>query len=89
MIKYCPIMSYRDNNMEGIYCMDDSCEWWDEEKRQCCIKTQALAAAAKPPAEPEQLNGTYPPYQQYFTTTPCVVPTPSGDWTPNPYRVDN
>lgn len=48
MIKYCPIMSFRQQSSDGIYCMGISCELWDEIGNQCCLKTQALAAVADP-----------------------------------------
>ena len=47
-VKYCPIMSYQKQYHDEMYCMEIDCGFWDEEKGQCCIKTMALAAAAKP-----------------------------------------
>ena len=47
-VKYCPIMSYQKQYHDEMYCMENDCGFWDEEKGQCCIKTMALAAAAKP-----------------------------------------
>ena len=76
MIKFCPI---RNNGND--YCMTDSCAWWDEEKSQCCILTQVLAATANPPATPVV-------FQPGIYTTPAVVPNSSGDWVnPNPYTI--
>lgn len=48
MIKYCPIISYQKKYSDERTCMEEVCAWWDEERGQCCIKTQALAAAADP-----------------------------------------
>lgn len=47
MIKFCPIMSFRHEDDDGIYCRMDECALWNEEKGQCCIKTMALAATVK------------------------------------------
>lgn len=38
---YCPIRSN-----DGNHCIRQSCAWWDEERKQCCFKTQALAAVS-------------------------------------------
>ena len=82
MIKYCPFMSYRPGNVGGIYCIDDSCALYDEENCQCCFKTQALAAAAKPPITPIIM-------QPSVQTTPAVKPNGTGDWKENNlYRTD-
>lgn len=48
MIKYCPITSGRGNTYSYKVCEKEKCAFWDEEKKQCCIKTMALAAADKP-----------------------------------------
>jgi hypothetical protein len=81
MIKYCPFMSFRTEKIEGIYCMDDSCALYDEERRQCCMLTQALAAAAKPSVTPVV-------FQPSVHTAPAVVPNGTGDWVePNPYTI--
>ena len=79
---FCPIISYQRQYQSGTECMEEACALWDEEKDQCCFKTQALAAAAKPPIAPVTL-------QPSIQTTPAVTLNSSGDWVnPNPYRVD-
>ena len=45
---FCPITSYQKQYQSGTECMEEACAFWDEERGQCCIKTMALAAAAKP-----------------------------------------
>ena len=82
MIKRCPIMSKQNESHSKIYCIEKECAWWDEERGQCCILTQALAAAVKPPVTPVIM-------QPAVTTTPAVTLNNSGDWVnPNPYRID-
>ena len=83
MTKYCPIMSRRERAYRGEeVCLKDVCALWDEEREQCCFKTQALAAAAQPPVAPVIM-------QPAITTTPAVTLNSSGDWVnPNPYRID-
>lgn len=82
MIKICPIMGFRDENYEEILCGEKECAWWDEERGQCCILTQALAATVKPPVTPVIM-------QPAVTTTPAVTLNNSGDWVnPNSYRID-
>ena len=77
MTKYCPMMV--DGNK---YCMKEMCAWWDEERSQCCMLTQALAAAGKAPVTPVIM-------QPAVTTTPTVTLNSSGDWVnPNSYRID-
>lgn len=81
MIKYCPIMSYRDNNMAGIHCLEENCGMWDKEREQCCILTQAIAAAGKPTVA--AVPGQVLPF-------PVMTPQSTGDWAlSNPYRVDD
>ena len=70
MIKYCPIMSFRHEDADGIYCRTDECAWWDEEKGQCCFKTMALAAPVKSNGD----GGTFGPLNQYIQATPAVIP---------------
>ena len=83
---YCPLMSYRAQDGEGIYCMDDSCALYDEERGQCCLKTQALAAARNASSVPRQAEYVYPVMPNI---TPVIEPNSSGDWVrPNPYRID-
>ena len=48
MIKHCPITSGRGNTYPQRICEEEKCAFWDEEQGQCCIKSAALAAAAKP-----------------------------------------
>ena len=82
MTKTCPIMSYRKDNWNDIFCMEQDCALWDEERNQCCILTQALAAAAEPPIIPVIM-------QPSVHTTPAVIPNSTGDWVkPDPYRID-
>lgn len=82
MTKTCPIMSYRKDNWNDIFCMEQDCALWDEESGQCCILTQALAVAGKPPVTPVIT-------QPAVTTTPAVTLNSSGDWVnPHPYRID-
>ena len=45
---FCPITSYQKQYQSGTECMEEACAFWDEEREQCCIKTMALAVAAKP-----------------------------------------
>ena len=81
MIKYCPIMNFRDEHYEEIFCGEKECAWWDEVRSQCCILTQALAAAGKPSVTPVV-------FQPNVQTTPAIVPNSSGDWeAPNPYKI--
>ena len=47
MTKSCPIMSYRKNNWNDIYCSENECAFWDEEMNMCCIKSAAIAVAGK------------------------------------------
>lgn len=85
-VKYCPIMSYQKQYHDEMYCMENDCAFWDEEKGQCCIKTMALAAAAKPSGSsnsiPMQAEYVYP-----ISTTPAVLPNSSGDWNPPHYTI--
>ena len=75
-------MSFRDEHYEEIFCGEKECAWWDEERGQCCILTQALAAAGKPSVAPVIM-------QPSVHTTPPITLNSSGDWVnPNPYRVD-
>ena len=60
MIKYCPITSGRGNTYSYKVCEEEKCAFWDEEKKQCCIKTLCLAAAGK--ANIETGNGTAQAY---------------------------
>ena len=78
--KYCPIM--RDGNK---YCMTDSCAFWDEEREQCCLKTQALAVAGKKSGG----SGSIPLQAEYvYTTPPIHTPNSTGDWVnPYPYTI--
>ena len=49
----CPIiMAFQKEYCASVGCLGDECEFWDEKNEQCCIKTLALAAAAKPPVTP-------------------------------------
>lgn len=82
MTKRCPIISNREKSWGEEDCLKGNCAWWDEERGQCCILTQALAAAGKPPVTPVIM-------QPAVTTTPAVTLNNSGDWVnPNPYRID-
>ena len=87
MIKYCPIISYQKQYSDERNCMEEACAFWDEERGQCCILTQALAAAGKPSGEPNISRQAE--YVYGITTSPAVVPNNSGDWVnPTPYRID-
>ena len=82
MTKRCPIMSKQNESHSKIYCFENECAFWDEEREQCCILTQALAAEGKAPVTPVIM-------QPAVTTTPAVVPNGTGDWVdPNPYRIN-
>lgn len=82
MTKRCPIISNREKSWGEEDCLKGNCALWDEERGQCCILTQALAAAGKSPATPVIM-------QPAVTTTPAVTLNNSGDWVnPNPYRID-
>ena len=48
MTKTCPIMSYRKEHYDEMFCQEEECALWDEVGGCCCFKTLALAAAAKP-----------------------------------------
>lgn len=81
MIKYCPIISYQKQYSDERNCMEEACAFWDEERGQCCILTQALAAAAKSPITPVIM-------QPSVQTTPAAIPNSSGDWVnPHPYTI--
>lgn len=36
MVKFCPLMSWRDGSTQ-YYCLEDECAWWDEEQECCAI----------------------------------------------------
>lgn len=86
MIKYCPIMSFQKQYTSEEHCMEEVCAFWDEKRGQCCLKSAALAVAAKPSggasSVPLQAEYVYP-----VSTTPAVVPGTSGDWTTPPYVI--
>ena len=88
MTKYCPIMSRRERAYRGEeVCLKDVCALWDEEREQCCFKTQALAAAAKPSGGSNISQQAE--YVYSITPAPAVTLNSSGDWVnPNPYRID-
>ena len=79
MIK-CPIMSRRNGHIM-VSCIEGGCAFWDEEKKQCCIKTMALVATDKPNGGTG--NGTaqayYIPPSSYcntnIITNPATIPT--------------
>ena len=80
MIKYCPFMSYRSGNVEGLYCMDNSCALYDEENCQCCFKTQALTAAAKSSGNTAQASYVIPSsYHQTNAVSNIHLPPPAED----------
>ena len=68
-VKYCPIMSYQKQYHDEMYCMEEACAFWDEEREQCCIKTMALAAAVKPSGESGSTAQAYyiPPSSYCYT----------------------
>lgn len=84
MLKHCPFMSFR-SAYEEIYCIEEKCGLWDEERNQCCLKTQALAAAAKPSVEtkPIYFDIGHPPLQD-----PNYTPPHNTNGTGNPYRIE-
>lgn len=57
---YCPIMSYKKQNYDKIYCIEETCAFWNEEMKMCCIKSAMIAAAAKP------AGGSSPTAQAYY-----------------------
>jgi hypothetical protein len=79
---FCPFMSYQTQYDYEAHCFEKECGLWDKEKEQCCFKTMALAATAKPSVTPVV-------FQPSVHTTPAVVPNGTGDWVdPNPYRIN-
>ena len=87
MIKYCPIMSFHKEYHNEEMCMEEICGLWDEGKEQCCLKSAALAAAAKPSGGSNISQQAE--YVYGITPTPAVIPNSSGDWVKShPYRID-
>ena len=79
---YCLIMSYRKQDYDKIYCIEEACSFWDEERGQCCIKTMALAAAAKPS------GGFNPPASDFAVFTSPATINGTGDYVnPHPYTI--
>lgn len=75
---YCPITSYHKPYQSSTECMKRACAFWDEEREQCCIKTMALAAIAKPSDDFSAPTSTSPavisssssePYKYTYTIT--------------------
>lgn len=85
MTKCCPIMSYRKDNWNNIYCSEKECAWWDEAKEQCCLKSAALAVAGKKSGGP----GSIPLQAEYvYASPPPHIPNSTGDWVnPHPYTI--
>lgn len=82
MIKYCPIMSYQKEYNSEEKCMEEICALWDEERHQCCFKTQALAAVVKPS------GGFNPPASEFTILPPPTTLNGSGDYiNPHPYTI--
>lgn len=82
MIKYCPIMSYQKQYSDERGCMEEVCAFWDEGQGQCCIKTMALAAAAKPS------GGFNPPASDFVAFPPPTTINGTGDYiNPHPYTI--
>lgn len=82
MTNYCPIMSYQKQYSDERKCMKEACAFWDEERGQCCIKTMALAAAAKPS------GGSNPPASDFAVFPPQTIINGSGDYiNPHPYTI--
>lgn len=86
MTKNCPIMSFQRAPGGYVCCLKKECAFWDEEKGQCCIKTMALAAAAKPSGSsntPISDYAVFPP----VSTGPAVIPGGSGEPYKHPYTI--
>jgi hypothetical protein len=82
MIKYCPIMSFQKEYNSEERCMEEICALWDEERNQCCFKTQALVVTAKPS------GGFNPPASEFAVFPPPTTLNGSGDYTnPHPYTI--
>ena len=64
--EYCPIRS--DGN---CYCKGKYCSWWDEEKKQCCIKSAALAIAGNTSGSTPL---SYVTYEQAQYIPPTSIP---------------
>ena len=60
MTKYCPIMSYQKQYSDQKYCMKETCAFWDEEMKMCCIKSAMIAVAGK------TSGGSSPTAQAYY-----------------------
>lgn len=84
MIKNCPFISYQIS-IGSVYCMENECSLWDEKRNQCCILTQALAAADKPSEEtkPIYFDIGHPPLED-----PDYVSPRSLNGAGNPYRIE-
>ena len=79
---FCPITSYQKQYQSGTECMEEACAFWDEERGQCCIKTMALAAVAKPS------GGFNPPASEFAVFPPPTTINGSGDYiNPHPYTI--
>lgn len=90
MIKYCPIMSFQKEYHSEEKCMEDSCGMWDEERNQCCFKTQALAAAAKPPVTPVIIQPDHPPLGDPDASPKEIHYNRTNDWIdPMPCKIIN
>ena len=85
MIKYCPIMSFQKERHDEKKCMEEVCAFWDEEKKQCCLKSAALAVAGKKSSG----SGSIPLQAEYVYTSPSVhTPDDTGNWVnPHPYTI--
>lgn len=69
MTKCCPIMSNREKSWGEENCLTENCALWDEERKQCCIKSMALAAAGKSSGESGSTAQAYyiPPSSYCYT----------------------
>lgn len=84
---YCPIMSYRKQDYDKIYCIEEACAFWDEERGQCCIKSLVIAVAGKKDDGASDIS-LQAEYVYPISTTPVVSPNSSGNpINPNPYTI--
>ena len=84
---YCPIMSYQKQNYDKVYCIEETCAFWDEERGQCCIKSLMIAVAGKKDGGASDIS-LQAEYVYPISTTPVVSPNSSANpINPNPYTI--
>lgn len=71
----CPIMSFQRQHHNEEFCAKEYCAFWDEEQRQCCIKSAALAIAGNK-------GGGGTPQTQYVY---AEAHDGTGNWHSQPY----